>query len=107
MTERERGISWGVFIPMLLVITALVAQSLYQAVQLSNERTALEAQHTAQTQPLDEAQNVRAQVESLAGATAALAEQGNPNAARLRDYLRQQGVTIRPPPPAAPPAQSP
>lgn len=100
MSEGSPGIDWGIFIPLLLILAALLGQATFQRLQLRHESEALTAQRAQQTQPLEEAQKLRAQLESLAGATAILAEQGNQNAARLRDYLRQQGVTIRPPAPA-------
>lgn len=107
MTDSLRGarpISWNVFIPAGVMLGALLLQAGYQTVQLRNEHDALIAQFEQQKQPLDESQKLRTQLESLAGATAILAEQGNQNAVRLRDYLAQQGVTIRPPAPPAPPS---
>jgi len=97
MSDSEGGISWNVFIPMVLVIAALLGQAVFQNAQLRHERTALAAQEKQQDQPLEESKKLRAQLESLAGATATLADKGNENAARLRDYLSKQGITIKPP----------
>jgi len=99
MSDDRAHVQWGVFIPLALLIFTLLGQSVFQRSQLTAEHAALDGQYRQQAQPLDEAQKLRAQLESLAGATATLAEQGNQNAVRLRDYLQQQGVTIRPPQP--------
>jgi hypothetical protein len=75
----------------------MLAQTLEQAVQLRRDRSALDAQLAQQNNPIQEAQKIRTQLEAIAGDTAVLADAGNENAIRLRDFLRQQGVTIRPP----------
>jgi len=95
----DRDLSWSAFVPLLVIVLALLVQSFYQSARLRAEREALEAQYTQQQPPLEESQKLRTQLESLAGATATLAEQGNENAIKLRDYLQKQGITIRPPAP--------
>jgi hypothetical protein len=85
------------FIVLLLTLAVMLAQTLEQAVQLRRDRSALDAQLAQQNNPIQEAQKIRTQLEAIAGDTAVLADAGNENAIRLRDFLRQQGVTIRPP----------
>jgi hypothetical protein len=101
VSDGSHRVGWGAFVPLLLLILALLSQVVFQRIQLRNESESLNAQRVQQKQPLEEAQKLRAQLESLAGATATLAEQGNQNAVRLRDFLQQQGITIRPPAPAS------
>ena len=97
--SSDRGLRWSVFVPLLVIVLALLVQSLYQSSQLRTERETLETQYEQQKQPLEESKKLRTQLESLAGATATLAEQGNKNAIKLREHLQKQGITIRPPTP--------
>lgn len=85
------------FVPLALMLLAISIPSVYDNVQLRRERAVLANRYAAQRQPLEDAQTQRLQLESIAGATAALAEQGNENAIRVREHLRRQGVTISPP----------
>jgi len=85
------------FLPLLLTIVALFVQTLNTTFELKSVRETLVAQHAAQDGTLAEAQKLRSQLESIAGETAVLADQGNQNAIKLRDYLQQQGIKISPP----------
>lgn len=89
------------FAPLLLVILTLFVLTLNTTFDLKTARDSLVAQHTAQEATLGEAQKLRSQLESIAGDTAILADQGNQNAIKLRDYLQQQGIKISPPQPQA------
>jgi hypothetical protein len=99
--QQESPHSRSLFLPLLLTVLALFAQTLSATVDLSRVRNAFLAQHAAQEQTIAEAQKLRAQLESIAGETAQLAEQGNQNAIRIRDYLQKQGVKLNPPHPAS------
>lgn len=96
-SSDSRGMSWGVFIPVLMLAGVVAAQTVLEGAQLRSTRTLLDTQFEQQRTTMEESQKLRGQLEAIAGDTAALAESGNENAIRLRDYLRQQGVTIRPP----------
>lgn len=86
----------GVFVPQLLLSVALLGWIGSQQLQLWTERSriardraSLEAQHQG-------AVKVRASLDAVATATAALAAQGNANARVIVDELRRRGVTIHP-----------
>jgi hypothetical protein len=94
------------FVPLLLSVLTLFVLTLNTTLDLKNARASLVAQHAAQDGTLAEAQKLRSQLESIAGDTAVLADQGNQNAIKLRDYLQQQGIKISPPQPAGEAASS-
>ena len=102
MTAPERrGLSDTAIVGLLAGLTAiLLLQTVYQTQRLWSDSANLEARHAAQEAVLADVEKVRAQLESLAGQTAILAEGGNANARQLQEQLRAQGVTIRPPDPA-------
>jgi hypothetical protein len=85
------------FVPVLLTVLTLFVLTLNSTLDLKSSRESLIAQHAAQDGTLAEAQKLRSQLESIAGDTATLADQGNQNAIKLRDYLQQQGIKISPP----------
>lgn len=86
-----------VFVPVLIIATALLAGEFYKNTQARQQRNVLDQQWAQQRDNFDEAQKLRNQLQSIAGATAILAEQGNENAILIRDQLAAQGVTIQPP----------
>jgi len=79
----------------LLTLTQLVLSGflLYQAVV---ERNALTAAKAAQDQPLQQTQQVKAQLTALATATAKLAEQGNAGAKQIIEGMQREGITVKP-----------
>lgn len=99
-STRSRGMSMTVFVPLLLIAVTLLIQVVYQNVQLRRERELLDNQWSQQRTTLEDAQKLRNQLQSIAGATAELAEQGNKNAILIRDQLQAKGITIQPPQPA-------
>lgn len=92
----------SLFIPLLLVVLALLGWFCFQAAQLFQERATLEQAHAAQQGQVDQSQKVRDSLDALARDTARLAEQGNANARLVVDELGKRGITINPenPPPA-------
>src|SRR4030095_8565161 len=78
--DARDAVGFGVFVPVLLILFALIVQAAADHVELRTTRSQLDAQYTKQTEPLDEAQKLRSQLQAIAGDTALLAEQGNPNA---------------------------
>lgn len=95
--RSSQGLDTGLFIVLLLVVSVIFAQTAQERFQLNRDRATLNNRIAQQGETLNEAQKVRAQLEAIAGDTATLAEAGNQNAIQLRDFLAQQGVTIRPP----------
>jgi hypothetical protein len=96
--SRRGGLGDTVMVSLVGGLTAiLLLQTVYQTLRLRDDGATLEARHEAQETVLGDVEKVRAQLESLAGQTAILAEGGNANARQLQEQLRAQGVTIRPP----------
>jgi hypothetical protein len=93
----ESLLSRSLFAPLLLVVFALFLQTMNATFDLLRARDSLIVQRATQERPIAEAQKVRAQLESISSDVAKLAEQGNLNAIRLRDTLRQQGVKLKAP----------
>lgn len=90
------------FLPLLLLSAALVSWFTFQAFQLVNERQQLVAVRAGQDAQVDAAAKVRASLDTVAAATARLADGGNVNARILVEELRKRGITINPTPPASP-----
>lgn len=88
------------FVPVLLLAAALVGWFGFQTVQLIGERKQLDALHAAQNGQIEAANKVRASLDTVAAATARLADGGNVNARILVEELRKRGITINPSAPA-------
>ena len=105
MTDRNHGANpatqsgqtSGLMIIVLLILCALVLQNGYQTYQLIDDGERLKGRIQGQEATVQDAQKVRAQLLSIAGQTAVLADGGNTNAQILIERLRAQGVTITPP----------
>lgn len=91
------GIALNVFLPALLIMITLILQGWTQRVEFANRLVVLNTQERQQEPILQQAQTLRQQLESIAGATAMLAEQGNANAVIIREQLKTQGISINPP----------
>jgi hypothetical protein len=85
---------FGGFIPLLLFGTALLVLLVFQAIQLNRERGNLKATIASQEQPIQESQRLRTQLDGVAGDTARLAQDGNPNAAAIIEELAKRGIRI-------------
>ena len=81
-----------------------VAWFAFQTYQLSNEGQQLTLLRAGQDPQVEAAGKVRASLDTVATATARLADGGNVNARILVMELRKRGVTINP---SAPPASAP
>ncbi len=95
--RSKRDIAPTVFIPLLLVMITLAVQAFTARAGYSHQLNLLVTQQRQQDPVVEQARTLRQQLESIAGATAALAEQGNPNAIIIRDQLKSQGVSIQAP----------
>lgn len=84
------------FVPVLLIALALVVWFGFQASQLWGERTQLANLRSSQEATYQNAQKMRAQLDSLAAGTQKLATAGNKNAQTVVNALNQRGITINP-----------
>jgi hypothetical protein len=76
----------------------------FQSYGLLREYSNLENVQSGQQSPLEQALQMRQETEGLAGDIAALADKGNANAKQIVEGMRQQGITLRTPQAATPPA---
>jgi hypothetical protein len=88
---------YGIFWPLLLLLTALLVWFSFQLTQILKERDNQIAVQNNQETQLQNAGKLRATADALALGTYRLASQGNPNAKFLMDYLAKRGITINPP----------
>jgi len=88
---------YPMFVPLLLIVLALLLMTGFQMSQLTREHELLNTRLEAQTGPLEESQNVRDQLQSVATKTAALANNGNENAAKIVEQLEKAGIKINAP----------
>jgi hypothetical protein len=99
MSERdfpraEVGREWGTAIGLLIVaVLALSGFLLYQSIA---DRNALLATIANQEQPLQQAQQIKTQLDAMAGGTAKLAAAGDAGAKQIIDQMKQQGIRIQP-----------
>jgi hypothetical protein len=99
--RRELGHS--AFLPLLLVVIAIVAWSAFQCYQLVNEKQGLATVYTNQSRQYEDAGKLRSSLDALARDTAMLADKGNQGAKLIIAELARRGVTINPnSPPASP-----
>jgi len=89
------------FVPVLLLAAALVTWFAFQTYQLASETQQLTVLRAAQDPQVEAAGKVRASLDTVAAATARLADGGNVNARVLVAELRKRGITINPTLPAA------
>jgi hypothetical protein len=95
--ELKPGVRGASLLPAvtLLTLTLLVLSGflLYQAIV---ERNAFMAAKAAQDQPLQQTQQVKAQLSALATATAKLADQGSAGAKQIIEAMQREGITVKP-----------
>jgi type II secretory pathway component PulJ len=89
--------------PRIEIAVLLVATGLFLMVALQTYafiRGTMNLSQTLRTQEplMQEATKVRQQLDAIAGATAQLAESGDPGAKAIVDDLRRQGIAVKPPP---------
>jgi hypothetical protein len=93
------------FIPVLLIAISLLSWTAFQTFQLVKERTYVKAVLANQSQTVNQAEKLRAQLDSIAKGTLQLANLGNPSAKLIVEELRKRGVTINPNNPPANPTK--
>ncbi|MEM7078888.1 MAG: hypothetical protein AAF513_09690 [Pseudomonadota bacterium] len=97
MSKRAIEFSWPSFAILALIIVTLIAQAWTTRQDYAAQITVLDARLAQQYQSIEQSNTLRQQLQSIAGATAELAEQGNRNAITIRDQLKAQGIAINPP----------
>jgi len=105
--HRRREFGHSAFLPLLLVVVAVVAWSAFQCYQLVNEKQGLATVFGNQSRQFEDAGKLRTSLDALARETALLADKGNPGAKLIIGELARRGVTINPNPPPAPAAAAP
>ncbi|HNQ05098.1 MAG TPA: hypothetical protein PKH69_10860 [Thiobacillaceae bacterium] len=88
--------AYGILLPILLGLLALVVWFGFQTSQLLKERDSLVTLRANQESMYTNARKMRAQLDALAAGTARLAQQGNANARKVVDALQAQGIRINP-----------
>jgi hypothetical protein len=94
------------FIPLVTLAASWAIWTVFQMVMLINEGGNLKTLRANQENTVQQANKLRAQLDSIAAKTAELAAAGNTNAQTIVNELRRRGVTINPTaakPPAKPP----
>jgi len=86
----------GAFGPVLLLALAMIALLVFQATQLVSDHGSLKRVRAGQEKAMAESRALRVQLDGIASDLARLAQQGNANARRVVEQLRQRGVTIKP-----------
>ncbi len=94
----NQPMSLGAFVILVLVIATQATQLYFTNSQLRSEQAEIARQFEQQTPQVDSAEELRKQFDGIAGAVAALAEQGNPNAIGVKEELAAKGVNLRAPP---------
>lgn len=95
-TTQRPATTHGPFLPMLLLAAALVLWFGFQTYQLATERQQLATLRTSQEPQVAAAGKLRASLDTVATATAQLADAGNVNARAIVEELRKRGITIKP-----------
>ena len=102
--QPAQGPAPSLLLPVALALLAFFLWTGFQTIEFVRERGVLKTLRAGQEPTLQEANKVRAQLDSIARKTAELAAQGNAGAKTIVEELRKNGVTINPnaPAPAAP-----
>lgn len=86
------------YIPLFIGLFALLCLLGFQSYELMRARSAISQVREGQTAPIADAEKMRRLFNSLAGATAVLAQQGNADAKAIVDEFARRGLSFRPPP---------
>jgi uncharacterized protein YoxC len=95
----------GADLPLALLALAVFLMQVFQTVQYVRQSQALMALAGNQEGALQEASRLRQAADTLANDIVQLAEQGDANAKQIVDELARQNINLRPPKPAAAPAE--
>jgi hypothetical protein len=87
---------WSLFAPLAVGLLTMLIWAGFQTVQLVNERGKLKQVYANQDTPLQTAQKIRTQMDTIAASTLKLADQGNANAKVIIQALAKRGITVDP-----------
>ena len=82
-------------LPLVLTMVALLIWFAFQAFQMFVERSSLSDLKGNYESAVQESQKMQAQLQSLIGKTAELAQQGNPAAKAAVEELEKKGIPIK------------
>lgn len=82
------------WLPMALIVLAVLLLAAYQTVGLVREHDALARVYTAQQPTIDQAQKMRTALQTIATKTAQLAANGDTTARDVLDSMHRAGVTV-------------
>ena len=84
-------------LPVILAVVALFVLMAFETGEAIHDRGALSDLRRSQEPTVQEAVKLRQQLETLAGATAKLATDGDEGAKAVVEQMKRQGVTLNPP----------
>lgn len=90
-------------LPISMITFTVMLLFAFQATQIMRDRNALQESKMQQQKAFEDSQRLQSQLNALLIGTKNLAQQGNPSAKVISDRLRQVGVFLDSPSPAAAP----
>jgi hypothetical protein len=99
--NSTRKATRDLFLPIFILAAACTLWAIFQMFMLFQEGGNLKALLASQEPTVQQAQKLRAQLDSIAAQTQLLADGGNPGAKVIVDELRKRGITINPHPTSA------
>jgi hypothetical protein len=92
-SRRPRSLA----LPLAITVLTLFLLMLFQTIQLIREHDTLTELRAGQETTVQESVKLRQQLETLAGKTAQLANDGDASARAIVEQMQRQGVTLAPP----------
>jgi hypothetical protein len=86
----------SIYIPVLIGLAALVGLLGFQAIELSQARGSLRAQHEGQNTAIEASEKMRQQLGTIVSRTADLAQKGDPDAKAIVDAYAKRGLQFVP-----------
>jgi hypothetical protein len=86
----------SIYIPVLIGLAALVGLLGFQAIELSQARGGLRAQHEGQNAAMEASEKMRQQLGTIASKTAELAQKGDLDAKAIVDAYAKRGLQFVP-----------
>ena len=96
--SAEKRAAWDIFLPILILAAACTLWAVFQMFMLFQEGGNLKVLLASQEPTVQQAQKLRAQLDSISTQTQLLADAGNPGATAIVAELRKRGITINPHP---------
>jgi len=93
--KKSRSSEDDYFIPLLLVIVALLVISSFRFFEQYSQRSILKESISTQENNLEDAKKIQQQFESLITGTVRLAKGGNSNAKKVIEELKSRGIVFK------------